>query len=274
MPFQLKDALDILETLAPLHLAAEWDNVGLLIEPAAGTAPAVERVFLTIDLTEPVLGEAIEGGCDLIVAYHPPIFSGLKRLRQREPAERVVLEVVSAGIIVYSPHTALDAAPGGLNDWLASVVGGGGVEAVTESVEIAPDAPPPRQLARRVRLKEPAPLATVVAGIKQRLGLSHVRVAESERHAAGTPIASAAVCAGAGGSLLEQVTDVDLLLTGEMRHHDVRAHVAAGRSVVLTDHTNTERGYLPILAERLVAASGGQLQVTVSSKDRDPLEVT
>lgn len=272
MPLPLPDALRILEDLAPLRHAEEWDNVGLLIDPASSIALSVGRLFLTIDLTEPVLDEAIDRRSDLIVAYHPPIFTGLKRLRQREPSERVVLKVVRAGIPVYSPHTALDAAPRGVNDWLARVVGGDEIEPVTQTLD-GPEGTGIGQ-ARRLKLEAPTALAVVVGRIKHELGLAHVRLATSARHRDGAPIRSAAVCAGAGGSLLASATDVDLLLTGEMRHHDVRGHVEAGRSVVLTDHTNTERGYLPLFAQRLVEASRGQLKVILSSHDRDPLVVT
>lgn len=272
MPLPLPDALRILEDLAPLRYAEEWDNVGLLIDPASSIALSVGRLFLTIDLTDAVLDEAIERRCDLIVAYHPPIFAGLKRLRQRDPSERVVLKVVRAGIPVYSPHTALDAAPRGVNDWLARVVGGDDVEPVTQTLD-GPEDPGVGQ-GRRLRLDAPMALGEVLERIKRELGLRHVRLAASARHRDGAPIRSAAVCAGAGGSVLASATDVDLLLTGEMRHHDVRAHVEAGRSVVLTDHTNTERGYLPIFAQRLVEASRSQLKVILSNHDRDPLVVT
>jgi putative NIF3 family GTP cyclohydrolase 1 type 2 len=80
------------------------------------------------------------------------------------------------------------------------------------------------------------------------------------------------VCAGAGGSLFAPLFGPDLFLTGEMRHHDVRAKVEAGASVILCDHTNTERGYLPALARR-VGALCPDVVVAISSEDRDPLVV-
>lgn len=258
-----------LERIAPLGLAESWDNVGLLIAPAEPSAEeiAVERALLTIDLTETVLAEALELGAQLVVAYHPVIFGGLKRLRRTVPMERVVLRAVRSAISVYSPHTALDAARDGVNDWLAEALGPG------PRVPLAPrEGEPELGMGRTVTLDQPAPLAEVVARIKGHLGLEHVRVAASARHEAGEPIHSAAVCAGAGGSLFEGVRGMDLLLTGEMRHHDVLARAAGGTSVVLCDHTNTERGYLPRLAERLRGACSG-LEVVVSRRDRDPLAV-
>src|SRR5690606_106599 len=81
--------------------------------------------------------EAEEVGADLIVSYHPPIFSGLKRLRASHPGEELVVRALRGGISIYSPHTALDAAPGGMTDWLAQVLGPG----ATRPIVAVPDAP-------------------------------------------------------------------------------------------------------------------------------------
>jgi putative NIF3 family GTP cyclohydrolase 1 type 2 len=79
------------------------------------------------------------------------------------------------------------------------------------------------------------------------------------------------VCAGAGGSLFEKVRQADLFVTGEMRHHDVLAKLRHGASVLLSEHTHTERGFLPSFARRIEAAAEGQIQVLVSQIDADPL---
>ena len=74
----LKEIVKKLETFAPLHLAGSWDNVGLLIEPSG--EKIVKKIFLTNDLTEPVMEESIKVNTDMIFSYHPPIFRPLKRL--------------------------------------------------------------------------------------------------------------------------------------------------------------------------------------------------
>ena len=257
------------QAIAPFELAESWDNVGVLLDPWGNDE--IERVLLTIDLTEAVADEAIGWGADAIVAYHPPIFTGLKRLTAATPQERTILRLVSNGIPVVSPHTALDAAAGGMGDWLAGTLG--------EAAMLAPIAPCKARpldssvgLGRMGLLAEPAALDVVIDRIKAALGLAHVRVATAQRHAEGAPVRRFAVCPGAGGELFAQVGSVDLLLTGEMRHHDVLARVATGTSVVLTDHTNCERGYLPTLATSLQSRLPG-LQVRISDRDADPLVV-
>ena len=110
-----------LEEIAPTNLAADWDNVGLLVEGPAKLS--IERVLICIDLTHTVLNEAIEAGVQAIVAYHPPIFGGLKRLTRRAPSQNLILRLIEAGIMVWSPHTGLDAARDGLGDWLLDGLG-------------------------------------------------------------------------------------------------------------------------------------------------------
>lgn len=110
-----------LEQIAPLALAQEWDNVGLL---AGDANAAVRRVLLCIDLTAAVVNEALAEGADLVMAYHPPIFRPISRLHGHGTgAEAHLFRCVAAGIAVYSVHTALDAADGGTNDVLAGLCG-------------------------------------------------------------------------------------------------------------------------------------------------------
>lgn len=108
-----------MEKHAPLSLAAAWDNVGLLLE--APSLAAASAVLLTNDLTEAVVEECIAKNVGLVIAYHPILFSGAKRLRLSDWKERVVLRCIQGGISVYSPHTALDSCRNGVNDWLSSI---------------------------------------------------------------------------------------------------------------------------------------------------------
>jgi len=110
--------VDALERIAPPELAAEWDNVGLLVGDRRADA---RTLLLCIDLTEQVLDEAVRSGAKMVMAYHPVIFKPIARVTAQEAA--VVYGAASRGISVYSMHTALDTAPGGTNDVLAEVLG-------------------------------------------------------------------------------------------------------------------------------------------------------
>ncbi len=116
------DLVRAMEAIAPAELAEPWDNVGLVIGAADG--PLAGPIMLTIDLTRAVLDEAIAAKAGAIVAYHPPIFEPLKKLTADTPHHRVLLDAVRAGLAVYSPHTALDAAAKGMCEWLCEGVSG------------------------------------------------------------------------------------------------------------------------------------------------------
>jgi dinuclear metal center YbgI/SA1388 family protein len=264
----LRAATNALERIAPLSNASSWDNVGLLVEPIPEAMAA--RILLCIDLTEAVLDEAIARKVDLLVAYHPPLFGGVKRLTQSVTLQRSLLRSISHGIAIYSPHTALDAAAGGVCDWL-----GDGLGALTASTPLERGADDPTVGAGRlVTLASPATLAMLTARIKAHLGITHLRVARHARHRdEDATIQTIALCPGAGGGLFEAVQSADCFLTGEMRHHDVLARVAQGAAVIVTDHTHSERGYLPVLRDRLSALLDGAAEVMVSTADVEPLEV-
>jgi len=116
------DLTAAMESIAPLSTAEEWDRVGLHV--GLPERELAGPVYLTIDLTEPVVVEAVEAGASAIVSYHPPIWQPLTRLTERTPAERVVRRAIEHRIAIYSPHTALDAAAGGVTDWLCEGIAG------------------------------------------------------------------------------------------------------------------------------------------------------
>ena len=120
---QIKSLVAAIERIAPPALAESWDNTGLLIGDAERELSG--PVLLTIDLTEPVLAEALSARCSAVLAYHPPIWSGLTSVNASNARERIVLRAIEGGLSVYSPHSALDAAPGGMTDWLCEGLSGG-----------------------------------------------------------------------------------------------------------------------------------------------------
>lgn len=115
---KVKDIAKRIEKIAPLELAQDWDNVGLLIGEAERN---VKKILLTIDITKDVVAEAKKLKTDLILSYHPVIWDGLKRVTTDNAG--VVYDLIRSRIAVFSVHTALDVAVGGVNDGLAEIVG-------------------------------------------------------------------------------------------------------------------------------------------------------
>ena len=95
-----------------------WDS---LVSP---TSPQpIQKILLTNDLTTPVLSEALEAKVQLIISYHPPLFSSQKRFRPQAPKDYIFLKCVENQIALYSPHTSCDSVENGVNDWLAKPFG-------------------------------------------------------------------------------------------------------------------------------------------------------
>lgn len=109
-----------LETLAPLAYQESYDNAGLLVgDPAA----EVTGVLTSLDCTEAVIDEAVKKGCNLVVAHHPIVFRGLKKLNGKNYVERTVIRAIKRDVAIYAIHTNLDHVRGGVNFKIAEKLG-------------------------------------------------------------------------------------------------------------------------------------------------------
>lgn len=290
----VKSICNAMERIAPLKLAEKWDNVGLLLEAPTPRANS-RRILLTIDLTTAVAEEALKSPTSFIVSYHPTIFKPLSSVTLANPLQASLLKCAAAGISVYSPHTALDSVWGGINDWLANGISkpmnGADAEDFGEVTILGEEFEDGfGGSGRLVTLPNPVSMKEIEYRIKSHLKLEHIQVAyppgqDPEIHS----VSTIGICAGSGGSMLLG-TPADVYFTGEMSHHEVLAAIATGHNVVLCGHTNTERGYLPTLAEKLkaqlhgtaseVKSTDGELamtlllmEVVVSKEDKHPLQI-
>jgi dinuclear metal center YbgI/SA1388 family protein len=117
---KLKQIIEVLEQVAPVGMAAGWDNVGLL---AGDPKQNIRRAMLAIDLTSAVEAEAKVKKADLIIAYHPSIFEPIKKIVAGQGPSPLLYDLIRGGRAIYSPHTALDVVAGGVNDGLAEIIG-------------------------------------------------------------------------------------------------------------------------------------------------------
>ncbi len=381
----VQDLINTMERIAPLKHAEDWDKVGLQLGVVSReiTGP----ILLTIDLTERVLAEALDINASAIIAYHPPIWTPLDALVDATHTQRIVRGAIEAGMMIYSPHTALDAAAGGITDWLCEgisappghaapdeihgdcralepAIGGdtsrevkvitfvpndevdalrnalgtagaggmgnyhlvsfntpgqgtflpqagakptigqvGSLERVDETriemvcsrhalalvietlkefhpyetpaydiVELIPE--PIRKIGagRRLVLDQPVAVTQLVDRLRAHLDRSRIRyaLATDEDH----KFKTIGVVPGSGGSLaqLAKREGCELLITGEMTHHEILAASQSGLSILLAGHTNTERGYLKRLRSKLLDQLP-DAQIMLSKVDRDEIKI-
>ena len=248
--------------IASLLLAEKWDNVGVLVESPRTSAYHALRILTCIDLTNDVVSEAIEKKCNMILSYHPVMFKPIQSLSIR--SQLPIVRCIDAGVNIFVPHTALDCATGGMNDYLCDQFMAS--ELSREAVRV--DAVTNAEIGRVTRFATPLPLVQVFDTLKAFLGIASVRFA-SPMDPESTTIQSIAVCVGSGSSVLIGA-DADLYLTGEMSHHDIMSCKASGKVVIILDHSASERPFLPELARR-VAEFDDVEAVFVSEADVEPI---
>ena len=122
---RVKDIAEALERTAPLHFQDDYDNSGLQVGfPSA----EVGKVLVCLDVTEAVVQEAADKGCGLIVSHHPLLFRALRQVSDSTYQQRCAVSAIRSGIAIYSAHTSLDNARGGVNHKIASLIGLDGLE--------------------------------------------------------------------------------------------------------------------------------------------------
>ncbi len=126
---KLKSILGKLEKHYPKNLGESWDNIGLLLGEIESD---IKKVQISLDVTEKTVEHAIKIGANLIISHHPMIFSGLKSITSTTTVGRKVLKLIKNDIAVYSMHTNLDSASGGLNEYIAKKIGAKNYKIVDE----------------------------------------------------------------------------------------------------------------------------------------------
>jgi dinuclear metal center YbgI/SA1388 family protein len=250
--------ISFLDEFAPPHLAEEWDNVGLLVGDGERE---VRKAMTCLTITPESAREAIEERADLIVAHHPLPFAAVKRITGETTPGRLLLDLIAARIAVYSPHTAFDSAPRGINQRLAEGLG---------LREIAPLKPHPDGFGagRYGTLAEPLALVDLAARLKAFLGIDSLQiVGRAEQR-----VQKVAVGCGAAGEFLPAAREVgcDCLVVGETRFHTCLEAEAWGIGLLLPGHFASERFALDCLAE-VLAEQFPDLTIWLSRWEKDPI---
>lgn len=116
MSIKCQVMMDVMEKIAPRHLAESWDNVGLMI---GSPSRDIQKIMVCLDVSEAVIKRSIEQKVDCIISHHPFIFKAMKNLRMDLPQGRLIEKIIKNGIVIFSAHTNLDIANHGVNDVLA-----------------------------------------------------------------------------------------------------------------------------------------------------------
>lgn len=254
----IEAVIAFLQRLAPPTLAESWDNVGLLVGDGHRRA---RRIMTCLTVTPASAAEAIEHQADLIVAHHPLPFHPLRQLTTAHATGRLLLELVAAGVAVYSAHTAFDSAPEGINQQWAKGMGLRGVAPLV--------AEGGRLSGRWGWLVEPITLRQLAERVKDFLSITALQMIGRGEQL----VRSVGVACGAGGEFLDAVAHngCDALITGEARFHTCLEAEAAGLGLILAGHYASERFAMDCLAG-LLAQRFPEIEVWASRQEHDPLQ--
>ncbi|MGE5615137.1 MAG: Nif3-like dinuclear metal center hexameric protein [Bacillota bacterium] len=250
-----KDIISYIEETARPELAEKWDNTGLLI--GSGNED-VERILLSLDVTQASVQEAIEKNVDLILTHHPVIFKSINRLNPDEATGRLIYSLVKSGISVYTAHTNMDYAEAGVNTQLADRLG-------LKNTAVMGNGP-----GRFGETDKEYSLDEFASMVKKRLNTKHVRVVGKPA----ADIRSAAVFSGSFDDDLEafKKTGADVLVTGDVKYHTALYARESGLCIIDAGHFATEAVILPFFKD-MIKDVFPDVEV-ICFRDEDPFIIT
>lgn len=207
---KIREIIGALEQFAPLSLQDSYDNAGLQIGLTVDAESS--GVLLCLDVTEDVIDEASEKGCDLIVSHHPLIFHAPRRLVGEDYVQRCIIKAIQKGVNIYSSHTNLDNAPGGVNWKIASRLGLKSVKPLSPKAEMEGAGSGVIGI-----MSSPMEREDFIALIKEEFDAASLRL----NSWTGEQVRTVAICGGAGAFLIPDAISqgADVFMTGEIGYH-------------------------------------------------------
>lgn len=224
------DVVKVLKNLAPVELAEEWDNVGLLI---GNPEREVHKIIIMLDFDEQGLEEALEVGADMIVTHHPAIMPKLSTITDPK-----FLTLIENKISVCSMHTNLDSADFGVNQVLAETLGLSNIESVDFD-----------GLFGRVGYINECTLGEFIQTVKLALDIDYVRYVGSKKNV----VKKVAVVGGGGADYIPNVKlcGCDVFVTADVKYHQAQKAQKINLNVIDAGHFETENPIIYSVARYL-----------------------
>ena len=226
---KLKDIINIIEENYPPCLAYDWDNSGLFL---GDIEKEIQKVLVTLDITPPIIDQAIENGADMVLSHHPIMMDGIKSLADGTMVSDMIINAVKNDICIYSAHTNMDTAKNGINQKLAELFD-------LEDICVLENDKPYDDcgLGRIGNLKNEMSLSDFCELVKEKLHTPFVRVCGDNRKIKKVAVAS--------GSCSEYVPTAikkgaDVIITADMKYHHCIEFVYDGIAIIDAGHFPTE----------------------------------
>ena len=264
-PLSLSLVADQIERLWPASGAEEWDAIGVVV--GHGSDP-VSHIRLVVDVVPESVREALEAGADLIVAHHPLLLKPVTSVSEDRYKGRVITSLIRSHVALITAHTNADVVATGTSHTLADAIG------LIDRTVIKPSVTPGHGIGQVGSF----PAQTTLYALASTLGAVLPQTAGGIRVSGNpdTPVTTAAVCAGAGDSLLRHpaVMAADVYITSDLRHHpasEISADRAGGSAPALIDISHFAGEWLWLAkARNQLAEIFPDMKVSVSDLVTDP----
>ncbi len=225
---KLKDFIGIMNGLAPVQFSEGWDNPGLL---AGDSAMEISKVYVALDATSDVIEAAHEAGAELILTHHPLIFKPVRHVSSDDHVGRRVMKILSYGMALFAMHTDFDVTC--MGNEAATRLG------LIEAKVLEPTIGEEYGMGAFGYLKEDLKLKELADKVKADFDLDHVTVYGDPEET----MVKVAVMPGSGSSVIDVacIEGCDVLITGDISHHDGIDALEKGISIIDAGHYGIEK---------------------------------
>lgn len=210
-----QEIINALEEVAPRHLQEDFDNTGL---QCGSLNRRSTGVLLCVDLTKAIVDEAVDRGCNLIVTHHPLLFHPIKSITGQGRVQEALVEAIRRDIAVYSCHTAIDNAPGGISHQMAKMLGITDIQTLEDRQD-----PSIGTIGSGIigNLSTPLSPLQLVELIKATFNSPIARCSDPEALPKGKIIKRVALCGGAGAFLIDRAIalQADAFITSDTKYN-------------------------------------------------------
>lgn len=269
MSVKCKRIIEELNKLAPEHLAEDWDNVGLII---GDVEQEISKILIALDAIPEVIDEAIENKVDLIITHHPFIFQAIKTIRTDNSLGKSIYNLIKNNIAVYSAHTNLDIAYGGINDVLAQLLELDNICILSEFYSEECSNEKKYGMGRVGTVKTTSTLDEYARFVKDKLGLSNIRIVGQPN----LKVNRVALTTGSGISYIHEAVNknADVYITGDVKFHDAQKALQSGIAIIDAGHYGTENIIVPVIKRYLqkIQEQDTELDIILSKVNGDPFK--
>ena len=253
----LSHILELANRLFPFSNTEPWDNSGVQI---GDLSRSITAIAFSLDPSVKAVGFAAENKCDLLVTHHPVLLNPIKRVVASELTGRVILSAAKANVDIISLHTNLDAAQGGLNDFLSQLLG-------LLEVQVPLNAPS----ARLGKLFKPEALSELAQTMCQKLALDSVRIVGP----LDKMVNSVFLVSGSGMGYLEQATlsKADVMVTGDIRYHGAIDAQSSQISLIDAGHFGLEKFAIRLMRDKFedeISKLGWNIDLCPYNEEENP----